>query len=162
MHINSFTSLLGLTACYILYLLNHIHANSPGLRITNSTSPDVNQTQRENEITVRNNKNPLSVGSNDKPAAEQGVATAGAATKTKSDGGETRRSGNDSGTARKPRKPVKLTMKQGLTMNQVVATYAPSDVKNALCRNHTEEFKRGLRALEPWALQSKYFWRCLW
>ncbi|XP_018562804.1 O-acyltransferase like protein-like [Anoplophora glabripennis] len=70
-----------------------------------------------------------------------------------SGGNGVRQNENDSETSRKPRKPVKLTMKQGLTMNQVIATYALSDVKNALCKNHTEEFKRGLRALEPWALQ---------
>lgn len=156
MHINFFTCLLGLTACHILYYLNHIQANSPVLDATNSTSPtdtdnDINQTERENEITVPSNKNPLSVGNNDKPAA----------TKSMADGSELRRNRNDSATSGKPKKPVKLTLKQGLAMNQVVSTYALSDVQNALCRNHTEEYKKGLRALEPWALQSKYLWRCL-
>ncbi|KAJ8971659.1 hypothetical protein NQ314_000582 [Rhamnusium bicolor] len=54
---------------------------------------------------------------------------------------------------KKQRKYVKLTMKQGLIMNQVISTYALADIKNSLCKNHSEEFKLGLRALEPWALQ---------
>nr|CAI5844698.1 unnamed protein product [Callosobruchus analis] len=55
------------------------------------------------------------------------------------------------------RKPVKLTMKQGLIMNQVISTYAISNVRNSLCAEHVEEFKVGLRAFEPWALQSEFF-----
>nr|CAH7765025.1 unnamed protein product [Callosobruchus chinensis] len=49
-------------------------------------------------------------------------------------------------------------MKQGLIMNQVISTYALSNVRNSLCAEHVEEFKVGLRAFEPWALQSKYFY----
>lgn len=53
------------------------------------------------------------------------------------------------------RKPVKLTMKQGLIMNQIIGTYALENAENELCRNHTKEFKLGLRTFEPWALKSK-------
>ncbi|KAJ8945120.1 hypothetical protein NQ318_001585 [Aromia moschata] len=52
------------------------------------------------------------------------------------------------------RKPIKLSMKQGLLMNQVLAVYALENVQNELCKNHTKEFKRGLRVFEPWALQN--------
>lgn len=54
------------------------------------------------------------------------------------------------------KKPIKLTMRQGLLMNQVVAFYALENAENQLCKNHSKEFKSGLRAFEPWALQSKY------
>uniref|UniRef100_A0A6P7GWQ2 Uncharacterized protein LOC114341636 n=1 Tax=Diabrotica virgifera virgifera TaxID=50390 RepID=A0A6P7GWQ2_DIAVI len=53
----------------------------------------------------------------------------------------------------KRREPVKLTMKQGLIMNQVILTYGLTNVKNSLCKRHIEEFKSALRAFEPWALQ---------
>jgi hypothetical protein len=53
------------------------------------------------------------------------------------------------------RGPVKLTMRQGLIMNQVIATYALT-ARDSLCRNQSEEFKKGLRSLESWALQSEY------
>lgn len=62
----------------------------------------------------------------------------------------------------KIRKPVKLNMKQGLIMNQVLNTYALNDVNNSLCRDHINEFKLGLRALEPWAVKSKFLvFRCV-
>lgn len=51
-------------------------------------------------------------------------------------------------------KIVKLTMKQGLLMNQVLATYALNNVENSVCKNHTQMFKDGLRTFEPWALNS--------
>ncbi|CAH1370736.1 unnamed protein product, partial [Tenebrio molitor] len=51
------------------------------------------------------------------------------------------------------RGPVKLTMRQGLIMNQVIATYALDTARDSLCRNQSEEFKKGLRSLESWALQ---------
>uniref|UniRef100_A0AAR5Q395 Nose resistant-to-fluoxetine protein N-terminal domain-containing protein n=1 Tax=Dendroctonus ponderosae TaxID=77166 RepID=A0AAR5Q395_DENPD len=44
-------------------------------------------------------------------------------------------------------------MKQGLIMNQILNTYGLSDVNNSLCRDHVNEFKLGLRAMEPWALK---------
>ncbi|KAJ3643262.1 hypothetical protein Zmor_025986 [Zophobas morio] len=43
-------------------------------------------------------------------------------------------------------------MKQGLLMNQVLATYALNNVENSVCKNHTQMFKDGLRTFEPWAL----------
>ncbi|KAJ8920095.1 hypothetical protein NQ315_011750, partial [Exocentrus adspersus] len=49
--------------------------------------------------------------------------------------------------------PVKLTMKQGLLINQILSVYALDNAENDLCRNHTKRFKIGLRAFEPWALQ---------
>ncbi|KAH0817641.1 hypothetical protein GEV33_005150 [Tenebrio molitor] len=52
------------------------------------------------------------------------------------------------------RGPVKLTMRQGLIMNQVIATYALDTARDSLCRNQSEEFKKGLRSLESWALQT--------
>ncbi|KAG5898778.1 hypothetical protein JTB14_010988 [Gonioctena quinquepunctata] len=52
-----------------------------------------------------------------------------------------------------PRKSVKLTMRQGLLMNQILGVYALENIRNGLCANHTKEFKNGLRAFEPWALQ---------
>ncbi|CAH0560293.1 unnamed protein product [Brassicogethes aeneus] len=52
-----------------------------------------------------------------------------------------------------PRKPVKLTMKQGLLMNQVLSTYVMSGIKNKKCKKHMDEYKIGLRAFEPWALK---------
>ncbi|XP_044255130.1 nose resistant to fluoxetine protein 6-like [Tribolium madens] len=51
------------------------------------------------------------------------------------------------------RKPVKLTMKQGLVMNQVIGTYTLNDPQDPLCRKHSEEYRIGLRAMESWALQ---------
>ena len=54
------------------------------------------------------------------------------------------------------RRPVKLNMRQGLLMNQVVAVYALGEESNQLCKNHSKELNIGLRALEPWALKSKY------
>lgn len=54
------------------------------------------------------------------------------------------------------RKPVKLTMKQGLLLNQVLSFYGLENVEDDLCRKHIQEFKKSLRAFEPWALQSKY------
>ncbi|KAH1026909.1 hypothetical protein HUJ05_000504 [Dendroctonus ponderosae] len=56
-------------------------------------------------------------------------------------------------TATKVRNPIKLNMKQGLIMNQILNTYGLSDVNNSLCRDHVNEFKLGLRAMEPWALK---------
>lgn len=41
-------------------------------------------------------------------------------------------------------------------MNQVIATYALDTARDSLCRNQSEEFKKGLRSLESWALQSEY------
>ncbi|KAL1506751.1 hypothetical protein ABEB36_006054 [Hypothenemus hampei] len=54
---------------------------------------------------------------------------------------------------KKIRTPVKLNMKQGLIMNQILSTYGLNDVNSTLCRDHVNEFKLGLRALEPWALK---------
>ncbi|KAJ8977936.1 hypothetical protein NQ317_017404 [Molorchus minor] len=51
------------------------------------------------------------------------------------------------------RKSVKLTMKQGLLMNQILSVYALENAQNEACRNHTKEFKNDLRTLEPWALK---------
>ncbi|KAJ3658758.1 hypothetical protein Zmor_010479 [Zophobas morio] len=51
------------------------------------------------------------------------------------------------------RRPVKLNMRQGLLMNQVVAVYALGEESNQLCKNHSKELNIGLRALEPWALK---------
>ncbi|XP_050298077.1 nose resistant to fluoxetine protein 6-like [Anthonomus grandis grandis] len=51
------------------------------------------------------------------------------------------------------RKPVKLNLKQGLTMNQILDVYALKNSKNNLCRNHSYEFAAALRAFEPWALK---------
>lgn len=53
------------------------------------------------------------------------------------------------------RKMVKLNLKQGLTMNQILDVYALKDSPNELCRNHSNEFGLGMRAFEPWALKSK-------
>lgn len=53
-------------------------------------------------------------------------------------------------------KSVKLSIKQGLLMNQVLNVYGLDSAKDKLCRKHIKEFRDGLRALEPWALQSKY------
>ncbi|KAH0999337.1 hypothetical protein HUJ04_005393 [Dendroctonus ponderosae] len=50
-------------------------------------------------------------------------------------------------TATKGRNPIKLNMKQGLIMNQILNTYGLSDVNNSLCRDHVNEFKLGLRAM---------------
>ncbi|XP_050298552.1 nose resistant to fluoxetine protein 6-like [Anthonomus grandis grandis] len=44
-------------------------------------------------------------------------------------------------------------MKQGLILNQILNTYGLSDVSSNMCRNHIDEFKLALRALEPWALK---------
>lgn len=40
-------------------------------------------------------------------------------------------------------------------MNQILNTYGLTDVNNSLCKDHVNEFKLGLRAMEPWALKSK-------
>ncbi|XP_050297772.1 O-acyltransferase like protein-like isoform X2 [Anthonomus grandis grandis] len=72
------------------------------------------------------------------------------ATKIRSDSGERAR---ETEIKKKIRKPVKLNMKQGLIMNQILNTYGLSEVNNTLCRDHINEFKLGLRALEPWALK---------
>ncbi|XP_044271288.1 nose resistant to fluoxetine protein 6-like [Tribolium madens] len=47
---------------------------------------------------------------------------------------------------------VKLTMKQGLLMNQVLATYALDNAQNSLCKNHSNLYRNGLRSFESWAL----------
>lgn len=52
------------------------------------------------------------------------------------------------------RTPVKLNMKQGLIMNQVISLYVLDKAKNETCKNHSIEFRNGLRAFEPWALKS--------
>lgn len=64
--------------------------------------------------------------------------------------------GVSSNNSKSSRIPIKLTMKQGLLLNQVLSAYALEDSEDELCRQHTKEFKEGLRAFEPWALQSKY------
>lgn len=51
--------------------------------------------------------------------------------------------------------PIKLTMKQGLLMNQVLGFYALKKSKNDECVQHSLEFNKALRAFEPWALKSK-------
>ncbi|KAJ8919427.1 hypothetical protein NQ315_016523 [Exocentrus adspersus] len=160
MHTNIFTFLLGLTACYTLGFLNQALAISAEVPVINSSAlveidNDINRMQRGNEFAVTNNKSPLSVGNdNNKPTTKHRAVTAISAAKTANGGGtKLYQNENDNEFPSKQRKPVKLTMKQGLTMNQVIATYALTDVKNDLCKNHTEEFKLGLRALEPWALQ---------
>lgn len=53
------------------------------------------------------------------------------------------------------RENVKLNMKQGLIMNQVLDVYALVDSKNVLCKNQSLEFKAAMRAFQPWALKSK-------
>lgn len=50
--------------------------------------------------------------------------------------------------------PVKLTVKQGITMNQILSVYALSDASDQRCKNHSSEFANGLRAFRPWALKS--------
>lgn len=52
------------------------------------------------------------------------------------------------------REPVKLNMKQGLVMNQVIALYILDKAEDRMCKNHSIEFRNGLRAFEPWALKS--------
>lgn len=52
------------------------------------------------------------------------------------------------------RQLVKLNMKQGVLMNQVLGVYTFKDGTNQLCKNHSQEFATGLRAFEPWALRS--------
>ena len=61
----------------------------------------------------------------------------------------------NNGTANK-KGAVKLTMKQGLIMNQIIATYALNAPRDLLCKRQVEDFKNGLRSLEPWALRSRY------
>lgn len=53
------------------------------------------------------------------------------------------------------RKMVKLNMKQGLTINQILDVYSLKNAGDELCRNHSLEFGDGLRSFEPWALKSK-------
>lgn len=53
------------------------------------------------------------------------------------------------------REPLKLYPKQKVILNQILSFYALNKVvNNTLCEKHTEEFKIGLRAFEPWALKS--------
>lgn len=52
------------------------------------------------------------------------------------------------------REPIKLTMRQGLLMNQILSFYTLDNVQNDLCKKHIKEFKTGFRAFEPWALKS--------
>ncbi|XP_071057341.1 nose resistant to fluoxetine protein 6-like [Onthophagus taurus] len=49
--------------------------------------------------------------------------------------------------------PLKLTKKQSLIMNQVVANYIIKKPENELCEIHSLEYKKALRAFEPWALK---------
>lgn len=49
---------------------------------------------------------------------------------------------------------IKLNMKQGLTMNQVLSFYALTEAENELCRNDSTVFADGLRNFDTWALQS--------
>lgn len=57
--------------------------------------------------------------------------------------------------ARNERKPLKLTMKQGLVMNQVIGTFTLNEPRDPLCKKHMEEYRIGLRAMETWALRSE-------
>ncbi|XP_030763573.1 nose resistant to fluoxetine protein 6-like [Sitophilus oryzae] len=52
----------------------------------------------------------------------------------------------------KKKEPVKLNLKQGLAMNQILDTYSLTDASNELCRNHSIEFSMGMRRFESWAL----------
>lgn len=55
------------------------------------------------------------------------------------------------------RKPVRLTARQNLVLNQIIQVYIIDNVKNnSLCKIHNEEYKIGLKAFEPWALKSNY------
>ncbi|XP_015840383.2 nose resistant to fluoxetine protein 6 isoform X1 [Tribolium castaneum] len=47
---------------------------------------------------------------------------------------------------------AKLTMKQGLLMNQVLATYVLDNAQDSFCKNHSNLYRNGLRSFEPWAL----------
>lgn len=57
--------------------------------------------------------------------------------------------------SKKSQRAIKLNIKQGLIMNQILSTYGLNDPNNSLCKDHVNEFKSGLRALQPWALKSK-------
>lgn len=52
------------------------------------------------------------------------------------------------------KKRIKLNMKQGLMMNQVLSFYTLTETENELCKNQSKEFSDGLRNFEPWALKS--------
>ncbi|KAJ8973784.1 hypothetical protein NQ317_009440 [Molorchus minor] len=105
----------------------------------------------ESEFSDNNNRNQENPGRENNIAIVQSSAlTANESINVKK---ELRDPTNGSERHKKDREPVKLTMKQGLIMNQIISIYALADVKNSVCKNHTEEFKRGLRALKPWALQ---------
>ncbi|EFA01530.2 Nose resistant to fluoxetine protein 6-like Protein [Tribolium castaneum] len=60
---------------------------------------------------------------------------------------------SESNGSEKSRQPVKLNMKQGLLMNQLLAMYTLGEESNQLCKEHSKELNVGLRALEPWALK---------
>lgn len=124
---------------YLLYFASHpIAAENTNLE-TNSSKvneiPEIIKLKNNGIFKIKNNKKHLETGASSYNEANgieyENISVSG-----------------------KERKAVKLTMKQGLIMNQIIATYALTDVKQSLCFNHTEEFKLGLRALEPWALQS--------
>lgn len=48
---------------------------------------------------------------------------------------------------------------QKLIMDKVLEVYALEGPLSPVCKNHTMEFRRGLRNLEPWALLSKFFYK---
>lgn len=51
---------------------------------------------------------------------------------------------------------VNLSRLQNLMIDQILDVYALSGPLSPICKNDTLEFKRGLRNVEPWALQSEY------
>lgn len=49
---------------------------------------------------------------------------------------------------------VKLNLKQGFTLNQIIEVYSLKGSSNQLCTNHSKQFGLALRNLEAWALKS--------
>lgn len=51
-------------------------------------------------------------------------------------------------------KVVKLNLKQGFVLNQIIEVYSLKGSSNELCTNHSKQFGLALRNLEAWALKS--------
>ncbi|XP_066146424.1 O-acyltransferase like protein-like isoform X1 [Euwallacea fornicatus] len=143
--------------------------NSSGSPKSNLTQPMENNavisTENENLIsTNREAQNRLSkidfaqADTNDGKITEQKDMSAGKRIKSgemkfESDAAGHPKVNGSKSPANTTRKPVKLNSKQGFIMNQILSTYGLNDVNNSLCKAHINEFKVGLRALEPWALR---------
>lgn len=54
----------------------------------------------------------------------------------------------------KSKKGPKLSAKQVLVLNQIIAGFTLDGAQDPLCKNHTLVYKEALREFKPWAIKS--------